>query len=254
MRDERSGAESLEGPAFYALSPGGWRDLVTLLHLPYTIWTMGYVAFGAAAAPDPQLDRFLGPLVAVTLAIGLGAHALDELHGHPLELRLSDSTLIALAALGLGGAIGVCIAAFFLVSFSLLPGVAVGAFLLVAYNLELFEGRFHTPFWFAITWGAVPALLTWWTNALGVHSVGQALAVAGVTLGCFWLSLAQRQLSVPVRELRRRTVAVHGEQRLTDGTVRELSPATLAAPLDGALRTLSLAVPLLGAGVLAVRL
>src|SRR3954454_6438591 len=110
MSDERSAAESLQRPAFYALAPGGWRDLVTLLHLPYTIWTMGYVAFGAAAAPDPQLDRFLGPLVAVTLAIGLGAHALDELHGHPMGLRLSDPVLIGLAALGLGGALGVCVA------------------------------------------------------------------------------------------------------------------------------------------------
>ncbi len=39
-------------PAFYALAPGGWRDLVTLLHPPYTAWHLSYVALGAAAAPD----------------------------------------------------------------------------------------------------------------------------------------------------------------------------------------------------------
>ena len=35
-------------PAFYALAPGGWRDYVTLLHLPYTAWHLSYVAIGAA--------------------------------------------------------------------------------------------------------------------------------------------------------------------------------------------------------------
>ena len=42
----------LERPAFYALRPGGWRDLITLLHPPYTAWHLSYVAFGAAAAPE----------------------------------------------------------------------------------------------------------------------------------------------------------------------------------------------------------
>ena len=38
-------------PAFYALRPGGWRDYVTLLHPPYTLWHLSYVAIGAALAP-----------------------------------------------------------------------------------------------------------------------------------------------------------------------------------------------------------
>jgi hypothetical protein len=71
---------------------------------------------------------------------------------------------------------------------------------------------------------------------------------------CWALSVAQRRLSTPARELRRRTVSVEGRQRLADGSVRELSAADLAAPLDGALRALSLALPLLAAGALAVRL
>ena len=39
-------------PAFYALRPGGWRDLVTVLHPPYTLWHVSYVAIGAAASPQ----------------------------------------------------------------------------------------------------------------------------------------------------------------------------------------------------------
>jgi len=56
-----------ERPAFYALRPGGWRDLVTLLHPPYTAWHLSYVAFGAAAAPQIHADRLLAALAAFFL-------------------------------------------------------------------------------------------------------------------------------------------------------------------------------------------
>jgi hypothetical protein len=243
-----------ERPAFYALAPGGWRDLVTLLHPPYTLWHLSYVAFGAAAAPVVHLDRLGAALGAFFLAVGVGAHCLDELHGRPLGTRLPDEALVGLATAGLGGALLIGVAGCFVVSPSLAPLVVAGGFLVPAYNLELFGGRFHSDLWFAAAWGAFPALIGWWVNALAIHDLGNALAAAGVVLGCFWLSLAQRRLSTPVRELRRRTATVSGEQRLNDGTVRSLDAASLTAPLDGALRALSAAIPLLAAGLLALRL
>mgnify|MGYP000894983209 CR=1 FL=1 len=124
-------------------------------------------------------------------------------------------------------------------------GAIAGAFILVAYNLELFGGRFHTDLWFALSWGAFPALTSYWINA-------QQLRVQGllVAAGCFGLSVAQRRLSSPVRELRRRTVSLTGTQELTDGSSRELDIAVLATPLDGALRASAAALVLLSAGVL----
>src|SRR5436190_21781735 len=88
-------------PAFYALRAGGWRNLVTLLHPPYTAWHLSYVALGAAAAPTIHADRLLAALGAFFLAVGVSAHALDELNGRPLRTRLSDRTLIVLAVAGL---------------------------------------------------------------------------------------------------------------------------------------------------------
>jgi hypothetical protein len=241
-------------PAFYALRPGGWRDLVTVLHPPYTLWHLSYVAIGAAAAPQIHADRLAAALAAFFLAVGVGAHSLDELNGRPLRTQLSDRTLEVLAAAGLGGALAIGVVGVFVVSVSLVPFVLAGAFLAVAYSLELFDGRFHTDFWFAAAWGGFPALTGWWANSLAVHDLGQALAGAGATLGCFWISIAQRRLSTPVRELRRRTVAVSGEQRLVGGRSRELTMSGLAAPLDGALRALSVAMPLLAAGLVALRI
>jgi hypothetical protein len=238
-----------ERPAFYALSPGGWRDLVTLLHPPYTLWHLGYVALGAAVAPAVHVDRLLAAVGAFFLAVGVAAHALDELNGRPLRTRLSRRALIGLAAAGLAGGVGIGLAGAAIVSLSLLPFVAAGGFLVVAYNLELFGGRFHGDGWFAVAWGAFPAFTSYWANALSLRPAGILVATA-----CWALSVAQRRLSTPVRELRRRTLSVTGEQRLADGRVIELSAERLAAPLDGALRALSLAVPLVAGAVLAVRL
>jgi len=244
----------LRRPAFYALRPGGWRDLVTLLHPPYTAWHLSYVGLGAAAAPEIHVNRLLATLAAFFLAVGVGAHALDELHGHPLNTRLSDRSLIVLASVALAGAIGIGVAGLFVVSASLAPFIAAGGFLVVAYNLELWGGRFHTDFWFAAAWGAFPALTSWWVNTLSLESADVVAAGVLVTMGCFGLSVAQRRLSTPVRELRRRTVAISGEQRLDDGTSIPISIETVASPLDGALRALSWALVALAIGLVALRL
>jgi len=230
------------------LRPGGWRDLVTLLHPPYTAWHLSYVVLGAVAASEVHVDRVMAALGAFFLAVGIGAHALDELNGRPLGTRLSDRTLWVLAATGVAGAVAIGAAGVVVVSATLVPFILAGAFLVVAYNLELFGGRLHSDFWFAAAWGAFPAFTSFWANSLSLTIAG--VLVAGA---CFGLSVAQRALSTPVRELRRRTASVSGEQRLRDGAVIELSAARLAAPLDAALRAVALALVLLAAGLLSVR-
>src|SRR3954463_6549547 len=217
----------VEKPAFYALRPGGgrrggWGALVTLLHPPYTAWHLSYVAIGAAVAPTLHLDRLAAALAAFLLAVGISAHALDELHGRPLGTRLTDRTLVVLAALSLAGAVAIGVAGAVTVSATVVPLVAAGAFLVVAYNLELFGRRFHSDLWFAAAWGAFPALTGYWICALELRVEGVL-----VTVACFLLSVVQRTLSTPVRDLRRRTVAVAGRQELRDGRVVELDAASL---------------------------
>ena len=239
----------MQRPAFYALAPGGWRDLLTLLHPPYTAWHLSYVALGAAAAPRVHTDRLVAALAAFFLGVGVCAHALDELNGRPLRTRLSDRALVALAALSLIGAVAIGVYGVISVSPSIAVFVAAGAFIVLAYNLELFGGRFHSDTWFALAWGAFPALTSYWANALTLRLAGVA-----VTAGCFALSLAQRRLSTPVRELRRRTLHVRGTQTLSDGSELELSAERLAAPLDGALRALAMAIVLIAAAAVFTRL
>lgn len=241
--------EPLERPAFYALAPGGWRDLVTLLHPPYTAWNLSYVVLGAAAAPVVHADRLGAALGAFLLAVGVSAHALDELRGRPLGTTLSRRLLVSLAAVSLIGAIAIGVAGAIVVSPLLVPLVLAGAFLVPAYNLELAGGRFHTDTWFALAWGAFPAFTGYFVNALTIRPAGVLVAAA-----CCLMSAAQRRLSTPVRQLRRATVAVAGRQTLADGRVIELTRERLTAPLEGALSSIWLALVLLAAGLVVVRL
>jgi hypothetical protein len=242
-------ARKLDRPAFYALRPGGWRDLITVLHPPYTAWHLSYVALGAAAAPHVYALRVGAALGAFFLAVGISAHALDELNGRPLNTALSKTTLIALAALGLAGAVALGAIGIVVVSPLLAPLIVVGALLVPAYNLELAGGRFHNDVWFGLAWGAFPAFTGYFVNALTVRPAGVL-----VTAACFLLSLAQRRLSTPTRQLRRHTMEVSGSQRLLDGQQIELTAERLSAPLEGALSALWLALVLLAAGFLVLRL
>jgi hypothetical protein len=225
------------------------RDVVTLLHPPYTAWHLSYVAMGAALAPTFHLWRLGAVLGAFLLALGLACHALDEMQGRPLSTRLSRRTLIAIAVIGLGGAVAIGIIAAVILSVWLIPFVAAGGFLAVAYNLELFGGRFHSDTWFAVAWGGFPALTGWFVEALDIR-----LEAVLAALACLLLSLAQRRLSTPARELRRRTASVTGRQTLQSGEVLDITEQRLLVPLEGALSALWMAMAVLAVALVLSRL
>jgi hypothetical protein len=236
-------------PAFYALGGGRVGDLVTLLHPPYTAWHLSYFALGAAVAPRLHVDRLLWGVAAFALAVGVAAHAFDELHGRPLGTSIGDRALVCLGVVGLLGAVAIGVAGVLTVTVWLAPFVLVGALFLPAYNLELGGGRFHGEVWFAIGWGAFPAFTGYFVNAEKVALPGLLIAAA-----CLAMSVAQRRLSSAARELRRRTLAVSGTRTLSDGSTEQLSLGALLRPLDGALAALSLAIVVTACALVVARL
>jgi hypothetical protein len=236
-------------PAFYALSPGGWRDYVTLLHPPYTAWHLSYVVIGGCLAPTVAWGRLGAAVAAFALAVGIGAHALDELRGRPLRTQIPDGVLIALAGLSIAGACAIGVVGAISFEAWLLVLVPVGLFLVLAYNLELADGRFHSDLWFGLAWGGFPVVCGHAAVA-GEIGVATALAAAFAVL----LSLAQRALSSHVRHVRRRVAAVRGELELRDGTREPLDAARLTAAAESGLRLLSAATVVLAAALVAFRL
>jgi len=235
-------------PAFYALAPGGWRDYVTLLHPPYTLWHLSYVVIGAGLAPHFKGDVLGFALLAFFLGMGVGAHALDELNGRPLKTRIGDTTLMALAVTSLAGAAVIGIAIALRTNLWLLAFVAAGTFIAVAYNLELFGGRVHGDPWFSLAWGAFPVLATYFAAAETIR----VEAVLGAAFAAL-LSHAQRRLSTPVRLIRRRAREVTGTIELLDGSTIPITPETLTTESERALRALSIATVCIALAVVLLR-
>jgi hypothetical protein len=235
-------------PAFYALRPGGWRDYVSLLHVPYTLWHLSYVVIGAALAPVWLPGRLGATLVAFFLALGIGAHALDELQGRPLATRIPEAVLWTLAAVSIGGAVAIGVAAAVAWSPWLLAFVTFGGFIVIAYNLELFGGRFHSNAWFAVAWGALPVLTAYF-------AVAGTIAWATIAAGCFALTLsyAQRCLSTPVRLMRRRVRDLSGALELDDGAAIPVTRELLTGPSEQALRAMTAATIALAVALVLVR-
>ena len=209
-------------PAFYALAPGGWRDYVTLLHPPYTAWHLSYVAIGAALAPRWRPGILGLALAAFFLGMGVAAHALDELNGRPLRTRIGSGTLVVVAVVSLAGAAAIGIGTAIHTSLWLLAFVAAGAFIAVAYNLELFGGRLHGDLGFALAWGALPLLATYFAAAETIRV--EAVVAAGAAA---LLSHAQRVLSTPVRRMRRQEGTLSGDGRELERALQLLSAATV---------------------------
>lgn len=220
-------------PAFYALRSGGWRDYVTVLHVPYTAWNLSYVALGAALAPHFRTGRMVWTLVAFGLALGIAAHVLDELNGRPLRTEIPSVVLAALAAAALAGACAIGIwAAFAWHEHALLAFVAVGALLVPAYNLEWLGGAVHNAWGLALSWAAFPVLTAYFAQDGTLRA--EAFLAAAFATG---MILVQRTLSTPVRHARR-----------TLGTTESVEP------MERSLRILPWANVLLGCALVVARL
>jgi hypothetical protein len=235
--------------AYYAARPGGWRDWWTLLHPPYTAWHLAYVVIGACLAPVINATRLIATLLAFFFAVGLAAHALDELHGRPLRTRIPSVALVVVAGVGLAGSIALGVVGIVQIGWALVPFLVVGPILVVAYNFELFGGVIHNDVGFAASWGAFP-VLTAYVAQTGRLAVAPLIAAVGAAA----LSAAQRALSTPARLLRRQSADVVGTIALTDGGMIPVDRPVLLAPLEQALGAMSWAVILLAAALAIDRL
>jgi len=249
-----SGADGVDPPeaprpAYYAARPGGWRDWWTLLHPPYTAWHLSYAVIGAALAPRVQTSRLIATVLAFFLAVGLAAHALDELRGRPLRTRIPSSVLVAVVVAGLAGALALGVVGVSQVGWTLIPFMVAGPILVIGYNAELFGGVIHTDFGFAAGWGAFP-LLTGYVAQAGTLALAPVIA----SVGAFALSVAQRRLSTPARNIRRRAQRVEGSITFGGGRTVPISAEALTEPLEGALRATSWAIILLAAALAVARL
>jgi hypothetical protein len=239
-------------PAFYGRrSPStrrAWADWWVLLHPPYTLWHLSYVAIGATIASRFDGGRLIATLAAFFLAVGVCAHALDELHGRPLRTAIPAWVLAGAAAASLAGAVALGVVGLARVGPGLGAFIAVGAALTVGYNLELLGGRLHNDVTFAVAWGAFPVLTGYYAQVATLRF--PAVAAAGAA---YWLSAAQRSLSTPARTLRRTVTSLDGTVTYADGRTAPVNTSVVLAPLETALKAMACAVVALAIALVVYR-
>lgn len=242
------GGGEAPGAAYYARR-GPLGQWWTLLHPPYTAWHLAFVVIGACLAPRVSLSTLLATLAAFLLAVGVAAHALDELHGRPLGTSIPSAVLAGVAGAALAGALALGAVGVTRVGGGLVAFIVAGAVLVVGYDLEVGGGALHHDAVFALGWGGFPVLTAAFAQE---HRITVAAVVAGAGAAA-WAG-AQRALSTPARQLRRATREAELRLETTDGVVRTAGLAELLAPLEGALRLSAWAAVLLAAGVAVGRL
>ncbi len=179
--------------------PRRFRLLVGLSFFPYTLMNASYVAIGSLLSPGANLGRMGGMVLVYLLAVGVAAHSLDAMApSKPWGEFLSKRQLWALALAGLLPALALGL--YYAVVFApvLLPIGAVELFFLLAYNLELFGGRFHGDAWFALSWGFLPVLA-------GFAVQTDSLSLVSLVGGLFGFSTAYVEVSAsrPYKALKR---------------------------------------------------
>jgi len=233
---------------FYAV-PGTLRgDLWTLLHPPYTAWHLGYVVCGASLTPEMDWPRLGLTVLAFFAGTGVASHALDELHGRPLQTSFTDGQLKLMGYGGLGFCGALALAGAWMASPWVLAWAAAGCFLVCAYTLEWQGGLIHTDLGFALCWGGFPVLAAFWIQQERLSLASLVVAFAAVLS-----SLAQRDLSLNSRFLRRRAHRAVALLRTAHGDFL-WEKDRLLSTWENPLRLLSWAVAALGLGLLLAHL
>lgn len=185
-----------------------FRLLVGMSFYPYTLMNAAYVVIGSLLTPAPvHWDRVAALTLVYLLAVGVSAHALDATApNRPWGNLLSRRQLEAIAISALVPALGIGL--YYAVSFApyLVPLGALELFFLLAYNIELLGGRFHTDAWFALSWGGLPVVAGYLlqTNYLS------PIALAGGLFG-FLTAFAEINASRPYKALMKQR-SVHGDE------------------------------------------
>jgi len=179
-----------------------FRTFIGLLFLPYTCMVLSFSVIGSLLAERIFYDRLLAIVLIYFLGLGVAAHALDALGSKrvkPWGSVFSKSALWLMVVLTLVIAYG--IAGYYMIRYvPLLWAVALlEGFFVFAYNLEWFDGRFHTDRWFAFSWGALPVLAGY---IMQTNRISSAAIVLSAAMGLF--SFLEIKASRPYKELKRR--------------------------------------------------
>lgn len=195
------------GKTWYSSEGSKAREFWTILHLPYTLMALSFLAIGFGIGGVRDWNAFLLTAAAYFLGLGIAAHCFDQIEGMGSRYVkiLTDGDLIITGAVALVGA--VAIGTYLIASRGLshlLWIIPLQVFFVFSYPLaKWFKGAFHTDFWFAVSFGVIPVLAGSYINSSSFDNPIPLALWAAVT---FLVALIEITLSRYVRQMRKEQV------------------------------------------------
>lgn len=154
--------------AWYHLEGSKKAELWTILHLPYTLMCIAFLAVGFAIHKPVNWELFGAAILAYFLGLGLAAHAFDQLSltGSRYVKYLTRRELLAIGISSLITAIAIGV--FYMVKYSLwhlIWLIPLQAIFAIGYPIgETFRGKLHNDISFSFSFGALPPLVGFYVN------------------------------------------------------------------------------------------
>ncbi len=159
---------------------GRAKQYLRLMHFPLPLCMLSFATLGAVLAPIVHVDRLLWTYIIVFGSLCLASYSFDELEGRPLRTTIPEEQLRILGWAGISISFlgGLYLA--WTISPILLAWIPPSAFVVLTYNKELFNGRFHNSTVFALGWGGIPTLGSYFLQTLSLSV--SALLTAAATI------------------------------------------------------------------------
>ncbi len=182
--------------------PLKFRAFIGMLFLPYTGMCISFTIIGSMLSESILWDRVLSIFIIYFLALGVSAHAADNLGSKKIKPWGNFFTTFELKLMVIGGlSVSYAIGIYYIIIFTplLLIIAIMEGFFLFAYNFELFNGFFHNNFWFAVSWGSLPLLAGFviQTNSISILSLFSSTIA-------FLIAYSEIRISRIYKELKRK--------------------------------------------------
>jgi hypothetical protein len=182
--------------------PLKFRAFIGMLFLPYTGMCISFTIIGSMLSESIAWDRVLSIFIIYFLALGVSAHAADNLGSKKIKPWGNFFSTFELRLMVIGGlSVSYILGIYYIITFAplLLIIAIIEGFFLFAYNFELFNGLFHNNFWFAVSWGGLPLLAGFviQTNSISVLSLISSIMA-------FLVAYTEIRISRKYKELKRK--------------------------------------------------
>lgn len=155
---------------FYQLEGSKLKEFITILHIPYTLMCLSLLTIGFSLDGIQNWTIYGLTLIAYFFGLGISAHSFDQLEGMGSRYvkHLTDSDLIPIGVASFAIALGIGIATMIKYdAWGLLFLIPLQSFFALTYPIsKLYGGKFHSDFWFAVSFGFLPVVIGNYINTL----------------------------------------------------------------------------------------